>query len=498
MERRTLDQTASELVLHRVLYAIKFLRAMVLHVSLAALAGLLFATTGVIGLYPVADNTIRVLRAAAVQQDVENGPLGAAAFWIVAALMIAAAIAALVWVYRSITDVRPKSLRFQALVIVAVSLFNVASYRDELQFAFDRLDPVFAVIAAAGVVLSLFVFPINVAVSLWQVSRAPERSSLIATLDPRLAPSRWTYWNKLLDLPRTPLRTGNTLAAYALAIAGALLLVMSMMYLLTVGGSGNRLATLSIACDARTLPQCRALSSTWAWQIPLALLLAAAGLKGAALLQSLAKRLGGLSVADVLKRPDNAFVLYLRPFDSDDVVLPTPRLPTLSRLFSFRPPAVRVEDELFDVADGYRPLIAVGKPGGGRETPGGVAYRDYLDDSVWQDYVADKIRRAERIVLVMKNSQGVRWEIARVVAEGVAAKTLFLFDPTLHDAAERESLARTLVPLLASVGAAPTDLSFAAATIGFYFQQGTLVEIVNENRTATSYRTAFSHFLAES
>jgi hypothetical protein len=95
MERRILDQTASERVLHRVLYAIKFLRAMVLHVSLAALAAILFATTGVIGLYPVADNTVRVLRAAAIQQDRQGGPLGAAAFWIVAALMIVAAIAAL-------------------------------------------------------------------------------------------------------------------------------------------------------------------------------------------------------------------------------------------------------------------------------------------------------------------------------------------------------------------------------------------------------------------
>jgi hypothetical protein len=496
MERRTLDQTASERVLHRVLYAIKFLRAMVIHVALAALAALLFATTGVIGLYAPADNTIRALRATAIQQDLQGGPLGANVFWIVAALMIVAAIAALAWVYRSITDVRPKSLRFQAVAIVAVAVFNVAAFRDELQFAFDRLDPAFAVIATAGVGLSLFVFPVNVAVSLWQVSRAPERSSLIATLDPRLAPGAWTYWNKLLDLPRTPLRTGRTLAAYALGVAGALLLVMSMMYLLTVGGSSNRLGTLSIACDPRTLPQCRALSSTWAWQIPLALLVSAAGVKGAALLQSLAKGLGGLSVSDVLRRPGDPFLLYLRPFDSDDVVLPTPRLPTLSRLFSFRPPAVRVEEELFDVADGYRPLIAVGKPGGGRETPGGVAYRDYLDDSVWQDYVADKIRRAERIVLVMKDSAGVRWEIGRVVAEGAAAKTLFLFDPTLHGATERATLARTLVPLLESVGAAPA-LEFSAATIGFYFQGSALVEIVNHNRTATSYRTAFSHFLAE-
>ena len=199
MDRRTLDQTASERLLHRVLYAIKFLRAMVLHVSLAALAALVFATTGVIGLYPVADNMIRAMRAVAIQEKLQGNPLAGAAFWIIAALVIAAAIAALAWVYRSITDVRPKSLRVQAVVIVAVASWNVAGLRDELQFAFDRLDPTFAVIAAIGVGLSLFVFPVSVAISLWQVSRAPERSSLIATLDPRLAPGAWAYWNKLLD-----------------------------------------------------------------------------------------------------------------------------------------------------------------------------------------------------------------------------------------------------------------------------------------------------------
>jgi len=90
-----------------------------------------------------------------------------------------------------------------------------------------------------------------------------------------------------------------------------------------------------------------------------------------------------------------------------------------------------------------------------------------------------------------------RWEIARVVAEGAASKTLFLFEPTLSEAAGREALARTLVPPLASVGA-PPGLSFAAATIGFYLRHGSLVEIVNENRTAPSCRTASSHFLAES
>jgi hypothetical protein len=82
--------------------------------------------------------------------------------------------------------------------------------------------------------------------------------------------------------------------------------------------------------------------------------------KGCGLAASTAKRLGGLSISDVLKRPDDPFLLYLR-VDTDDVVLPTPRLSAAQPFLSFRPFPVRVEEELFDVADGYRPLIAVGK-----------------------------------------------------------------------------------------------------------------------------------------
>jgi hypothetical protein len=68
------------------------------------------------------------------------------------------------------------------------------------------------------------------------VARLQEHSSLVATLDPRLAPGFWVYVNKLLDLPRTPLRTAQTAGAYVLALAGAILVIASMFYLITVGG----------------------------------------------------------------------------------------------------------------------------------------------------------------------------------------------------------------------------------------------------------------------
>ena len=214
------------------------------------------------------------------------------------------------------------------------------------------------------------------------------------------------------------------------------------------------------------------------------------------MLQSTAKRLGGLGVSDVIKKSDQQFVLYLWPFDADEVILPKPRLPLLSRLFSFTPFPVRIEQELFDVADGYRPLIAVGKPGE-KTMRGGVAYRTYLDDSEWQECVTTKIRAADRIVMVLKDTDGVRWEFGRVIDEAATMKTLFLVDPAVRKPTDWEMLEKMVAPMLQKAGVAPEGFELKLQPIGFFFQRGRLVEIINTNRTATSYQTAFSHFLAE-
>ena len=491
MDRLTLDQAPSESVLLRVLYAIKFLRALVLHVVLAGVAFAVWEITGLIGFYPIADHTIQSLRANAIVNRQEGGePI----FWVIALVIgFAVVLGMLVWMYRAITAVRPIALKFLAAALVFLMLYTLADAGRNLQFAFLHLDRSFAVLATIGV-LAPVVFLIVLATSLWQVSRVPERSSFVATLDPRLVSGPWAYVNKLLDLPRTPLQTAKTTLAYWVALVGAVVLVMSLMHLLTVGGASNATSLFASVCKDELLPDCAATSSKLAGELALTLPLAVVGIKAAGWLQSLAKRLGGLSVSDVLKHPDDRFVLYLRPFDTDDVVLPTPKLPPWSRLFSYRPPAVRVEEELFDVADGHLPLIAVGKPGTQDATEGGVAYRAFLADSEWQGYVADKIRRAERIVLVMKASAGVRWEIERVVAEGAAPKTLFLFDPALADP-ERVELEHALAPVLQ--GSKAGDAAIDARAIGFWFRGATRVEVVNANRSATSYRTAFSTFLAD-
>jgi hypothetical protein len=497
MDRQTIDQTASEVHLHRALYIIKFLRAMVLYAMLALCAILLYFFAGIDGVFPIAVEMIQAIRAEFLRDQVRDGsgPLG---YVIGFSILIIAVIALFIWMYRSITKLRRWPLRVQGAAYVLVGILSLHTTWPKLQFAFESLNFSFAVLAAVGSAITFVIFPASVAVTLWGVSRSPERSSLVATLDPRLAPNLWVYLNKLLDLPRTPLRRMSTAAAYLLALAGTLLLIGSMMHLLTIGGATNKLSVLASACsgsdDVDLMRNCVALSSHWAWQVPFSALLALAGIKLAALLQSTAKRLGGLSVSDVLKRADDRFLLYLRPFDIDDLVLPKPRLPLLSSLLTFRPFPARIEEELFDVADGYRPLIAIGKPGSGA-MHGGLAYRTYLDDSQWQGYVADKIRRADRIVMLIKETDGVRWELERVIAEGAVFKTLFLLEPAVRNPGEWKSLETMVAPLLQSAGVPATG--FESQPIGFFFRNGQFVEIVNRNRTATSYRTAFSHFLTE-
>jgi hypothetical protein len=111
-----------------------------------------------------------------------------------------------------------------------------------------------------------------------------------------------------------------------------------MMYLLTAGSTSNKLATLAIACQHRDTPAgLRGAVRALGPPDPAFLVVAVAGVKVAAFLQSTAKRLGGLSVAEVLRRPNDPFVLYLRPFDTDDVILPTPRLPPLSSFLFLSP-----------------------------------------------------------------------------------------------------------------------------------------------------------------
>ncbi len=494
MTQRVIDQAASEIRLHRVHYFLKFLRALVLHQILLIAAVALFVLTD-IKVYLVED-TIKAVRATIDQAQRQGAPIGQFFIVSVVLFMIPTILGFFVWMYLSITKVWRRALQIQSIVIVFGSLISILAAWPQLAFAFENLDPLFSVLALLSYILAIGL-GLDIAVALWGVSRSPENSSFVATLDSRLTRGLWTYLNKLLDLPRRPFQSRRNSAAYALSLSGAIVLIISIFYLTTLGGVSNKLSQLVPACDSTNMVRCTAQSSAWAQEILVWTLLLLLGIPAATSMQSLAKRLGGLSVSDVLKSSDDRFVLYLRPFDADHVTLPQPRLPPLSRLFSFRPFPTRIEEELFDVSDGYRPLIAVAKPQSAETGTGGLAYRTHLDDTDWQEYVLDGIRRAESIVILLKDTDGVRWELSKVLSENAVQKTLFLFDPIGKDPNSWQTLANAILPEFEAAGLIAPGFAFQGQPIGFYFKSGELVEIENANWTTTSYRTAFSHFLAE-
>lgn len=492
----SLNQTESEKRLHRILYFVKYLRAMILNFVLTVLAIALYMTFGITGLYPGAEDTVNALRAQMDHPERYGGQLDPYFVPIVSTGTILFLIAFFVWLYISITRVWRKSLKAQSIfwvICIPVLYYGVVP---QFRFSYNHLDPLFTILFGINLAFILWCVS-DLSIGLWKVSTSPDVYSFVATLDPRLTNGVWAHFNKLLDLPRTPLRTWRTGCAYLLSFGGSILLIASLMYFINFGSVYNKLGKLYSACNAENVELCATQSSVWAKHIWLWLIPAFIGTRLAILVQSSARKLGSLSVREALGDSKQRYILYLRSFTVDEIILPKPRLPLLSKVMYFRPFPAHIEEELFDVTDGYLPLIAVGRPGGSQELIGGLAYRDYLKDENWQTYVGEKILAADSIVILLNSTGGVLWELENVLSHSASAKTVFLIDPRAKDNELWQNLTKRIIPMFAKAGVLAPDFQFAGHPIGFYFSGDGLVEIENTNWSATSYRTALSHYLSE-
>jgi hypothetical protein len=93
-----------------------------------------------------------------------------------------------------------------------------------------------------------------------------------------------------------------------------------------------------------------------------------------------------------------------------------------------------LDELMLERLDGRGDLIAIGNPedrkGGAPQSPWG-AQRLHVDDVHWQETVTKLARDADRIVLCIDASDGVRWEVAHVLQSGHANKTLFFLNPSI-------------------------------------------------------------------
>jgi len=485
----SLNQTESEKRLHRILYYVKVLRAMILHGVLIIVAIAFYIAFGITGLYPLAGEAINAVRSH--MDDSERYIYILSAFMTVLLL-----IALLVWSYISITRVWRKSLKAVSLFGVILILLGSPAFALQFLFSYNHLDPLFTILFGICSAFTLW-WVSDISIGLWKVSTSPDVYSFVATLDPRLTTGIWAHFNKLLDLPRTPLRTWRTGSAYLLSLGSYILLIVCLMYFTTFGLVSSKLSQLYSEFNPQNMELSATKSSAWAKQIGLWLILAFIGMRLAIVVQSGARKLGSLSVSEALGDSKRRYILYLRSFTADETILPKPRLPLLSKVLSVRPFPVHLEEELFDVTDGYLPLIAVGRPGESQKLIGGLAYRDYLKDEDWQTYVREKILAADSIVILLNSTEGVLWELENVLRHSAFAKTIFLIDPRAKDNEVWQNLTKRIIPIFAKEGVLAPDFQFAGHAIGFYFSRDGLVEIENTNWSATSYRTAVSHYLSE-
>ena len=157
MDLETIDQAPSEQRLHRVLWLVKLLRAFVLHVLLGLLAVLVYFVTGTDDLYPIADDIIRLSTALARESTANPDRWYLVGYAFAVWIVFAAMLALLIWIYRSIIDVRRRALRVQAAVFFILYSSIAVGKWHELEFAYENLDFAFAVLATMGTLISLIV-----------------------------------------------------------------------------------------------------------------------------------------------------------------------------------------------------------------------------------------------------------------------------------------------------------------------------------------------------
>ena len=126
--------------------------------------------------------------------------------------------------------------------------------------------------------------------------------------------------------------------------------------------------------------------------------------------------------------------LFLRAFRDDQVRIRRASRNLFSSIFDLGRLPATVDELMLERFDGRGDLIAIGNPqdrkGAARQSPWG-AQRLYVDDAHWHETVTMLARDADRIVLCVDASDGVRWEIAHVLRSGHANKTLFFLNPSV-------------------------------------------------------------------
>jgi hypothetical protein len=163
---------------------------------------------------------------------------------------------------------------------------------------------------------------------------------------------------------------------------------------------------------------------------PIGLLAALAGLLAGSIpwfvfLYRRARRHALLPAAELRKKDPRPLILYLRSF-VDDTIEMNARVAN-GRSWLDRSVRVTFEEVVAGHLWRYGRIEAIGKPGD-RLPPLGSA-REYVPDESWQQKVEQLMKDASMIVVVVGQTEGLTWELSKLLELGLTSKLVLLLPP---------------------------------------------------------------------
>ena len=169
----------------------------------------------------------------------------------------------------------------------------------------------------------------------------------------------------------------------------------------------------------------------YGWYLVFAVILVV-GFFGGVWLVALARRLRVRPADTVLAEASRPLVLFLRSFDDDDLIDPTPRIIPLGDFFPYR-----YEESLCAALEPVAPAVSIGRPGNKIAQLGGARF--FVPDRAWRDAVGYLRRRAAVVVLVIGRTEGLWWEVETSMQQVPPERILFFF-PFVEHAERRRNV----------------------------------------------------------
>lgn len=126
-------------------------------------------------------------------------------------------------------------------------------------------------------------------------------------------------------------------------------------------------------------------------------------------------------------------LLFLRSFLDDSVVVSRSRSMPEYVLGVPKKLPQRLEESLVDVAFRFGPVAALSDPSAGLPMLG--AARDVSSNDQWQNYVMNKLGECEDVVLVIGQTEGLKWEMSVIRDHDLMGKLIIVIPPGRNSSA---------------------------------------------------------------